>query len=128
MKIFGFPPLPHPHFKQITTLHEARFSNANEILYFSDLLPQALELGAFLQKNNVEYAVEISNIENFLFFCNLGARYALIHSDPLPYQNLAKEYVLDLLVFKVIEHKEEIGKLALAGIDGAIFKHLLLQK
>lgn len=126
MKIFGFPPIAHPIFKKIASIQEVVNSHANEVLFFEDKLEQCLELGAFLQKNHVDYAVKISSIESFLFFSNLGMKYALIHSCSQTYQNLAKEYMLDTLVLQIIQKKEEIQTFALEGIDGVIAHSLLL--
>lgn len=126
MKIFGFPPLPSPTFKRISSFEEIQNTSAKDILFFSQALPHSLELGAFLQENHTEYAVLIEDIQGFLLFANLGAKYALISQDPLPYQTLAKEYILDINILKIIISQEEIQTYALKGIDGVIFENLLL--
>lgn len=126
MKIFGFPPIAHPDFKQIFSIEDVKNSNANEVLFFKDTLTHCLELGAFLQKNNTNYAVEITSVQNFLFFSNLGAKYALVRTLASTYQNLAKEYMLDILVLQIINQQEEILTVSAEGIDGVIFENLLL--
>lgn len=125
MKIFGFPPLPSPTFRRISRVEEVKHTSAKDMLFFPQSLPHSLELGAFLQENHTEYAVLIEDIQGFLLFANLGAKYALISQDPLPYQTLAKEYVLDINVIKIITLQKEIQTYALQGIDGVVFENLL---
>lgn len=126
MKIFGFPPIPSPKFCKIYDVQEISSIPANTIPYFKDTRDCDLSIGSFAFDNQVEYAFIPSSIQTFLFYANLGAKYALVESDPLPYQTLAKEYLLDIEIFKIIQHQNEIEQYALLGIDGVIFKTALL--
>ncbi len=128
MKIFGFPPIACPTFKKINSIKEVQNTSAKDVLYFPQTLSHSLDLGAFLQENHTQYAVQIQDVQGFILFANLGAKYALIAQDPLVYQTLAKEYVLDIEVLKIITSQEEIQTYALKGIDGVVFKNLLAEK
>lgn len=126
MKIFGLSPIPHPTFEKIYTVEEIGSIYANIIPYFKDTRDCDLEIGGFAYSNNVEYAFIPSCIKNFLIYSNLGAKYALIEDDdPLPYQALAREYLLDIQVLKIIQHQSQIEQYALQGIDGVIFQQIL---
>lgn len=125
MKIFGLPPIPSPTFKKIYSLEEIAKIPANTLPYFKDTRDCDLSIGSFAFSNQVEYALMPSCIKNFLLYANLGAKYALIQEDPTPYQSLAKEYLLDIEILKIIQHQNEIEQYALLGIDGVVFANIL---
>lgn len=82
-------------------------------------------IGGFAYSNQVSYAFIPNSIKSFLIYSNLGAKYALLEGDPTPYQNLAKEYLLDIEIFKIIQNPSEIERYALLGIDGVVFESVL---
>lgn len=125
MKIFGLPPIPSPAFAKIYSIEEIANISANTIPYFKDTRDCDLSIGGFAFDNQVEYAFMPSCIKSFLLYANLGAKYALIQDDPLPYQTLAKEYLLDTQILKIIQHQNEIEQYALLGIDGVVFQSIL---
>lgn len=125
MKIFGLPPIPSPKFQKIYNAQEIANIPANTLPYFKDTRDCDLSIGGFAFDNNVEYAFMPSCIKSFLVYANLGAKYALIQSDPLPYQALAKEYLLDTQILKIIHSQSEIEQYALLGIDGVVFQNIL---
>lgn len=125
MKIFGLSPIPYPKFQKIYNLADFSHIPADTIPYFKDMRDCDLCMGGFAYTNQVSYGVIPNSLKSFLIYANLGAKYALIQSDPLPYQNLAKEYLLDIQVFKIIEHPNQIEQYALVGIDGVIFEEIL---
>lgn len=125
MKIFGLSPIPHPKFQKIYQVEDIANIHANTIPYFKDTRDCNLAIGGFAYSNQVNYAFIPNSLKNFLIYSNLGAKYALIQSDPIPFQALAKEYLLDIQVLKIIQNPSEIEQYALLGIDGVVFDEIL---
>lgn len=125
MKIFGLPPIPYPKFQKIYQVEDIANIPANTIPYFKDTRDCDLAMGGFAYSNQVSYAFIPNSLKSFLIYSNLGAKYALIQSDPTPFQALAKEYLLDIEILKIIEHSSEIERYALLGIDGVVFEEAI---
>lgn len=125
MKIYGLSPIPYPSFQKIYQVEDIANIPANTIPYFKDTRDCDLLIGGFAYSNQVSYAFIPNSIKSFLIYSNLGAKYALLENDPTPYQNLAKEYLLDIEILKIIQNPSEIERYALLGIDGVVFESIL---
>lgn len=126
MKIFGYPNLPSPNFKQITAIQDIDSVLPNFIIWWKSEQDKNLELANFCHKHQINYAVYINEIIELLVYANLGVKYLITSRDQAPeFQQVLKEYLLDPILLSVIKTSQEIHQLALQGIDGVIFENKL---
>lgn len=95
--------------------------------------PNSLVVMAFAKEKmegfktcGVPLALIVSNLVQFVYAMNLGAKYALCSKDLAPIlQKAADNYVSDTRVLALIDNEEEMEWAALEEIDGVFFANLL---
>ena len=92
-------------------------SNNSTIIFKFD--EQNLEFYKFCYQNNIDFAVEIISIKEFIFISNLKAKYALCDNMDLAIQlqKIADNYLLETKVI-LKSSINDIEKIALNEIDG----------
>lgn len=125
MKIFGHPHIPHPVFKRIHSTQDIDKILASNLIWWQADDDLQRQFAHFCKEHQIPYAVHIQNITELLVYANLNAKYLIISDKASLFQSLVKEYLLDCLLLYTINQEKEISTLALQGIDGVIFQHLL---
>jgi hypothetical protein len=85
-----------------------------------------IEILKYTNANNINSAVIAHSIKEVIYASSLGAKYIIPRINILlQVQKIADNYMFDSKILAVIEDSQEIEKIALAEIDGAIYKELL---
>jgi len=85
-----------------------------------------IDLMKYCMQNSVEYAVVVKNIKQTIYASNLDAKYIIASYDNAKIlQNIAQNYMFDSKILAIIKNDEEIEKVALDSIDGAIYESIL---
>jgi len=81
-----------------------------------------LDIINYAKLNNIPIALEVHSIEALIYGANFGAKYLVCYpSEAKTFQKLAETYLFDAKILAKIEEDKEIEKIALEGIDGAIY-------
>jgi len=112
-------------FDEITPIvHVAQIENtkANTCISFG----YNEEILIYTSKNEIETAVEVSNIKEAIYSNALNAKYILANKTlAKELQKIAENYMFDSKILAIIESSDEIEEIALNEIDGVIYKNLL---
>jgi hypothetical protein len=105
-------------FCEIKTKKDIITSNNNSTLLFK-YNENDIELYKYCKKNNIDYAVEITSITEFIFIHNLSAKYAFCNDLEIAksLQKIADNYLSDTKVI-IKAPLKKIEKIALFEIDG----------
>lgn len=122
MKIFGHKWIDSKKFYRITEKIYINQTPANSIILLKEL-KESIELALYCKKNSLEYAIEVSSIKDAIFANELDAKYIISKpKNAIKIQQIAQNYLFDLIVLAIIEDEDEIEKLSHKNIDGVIFK------
>ena len=114
MLVFNHPQIPTPTLQPIQSIEDIKNTPPNSIVWFDF----DLSLLQFCQKNSVQCAVNIINIQEAVYANALSAAY-LICKMPLAkkVQKVAENYLFDAKVIALIDERL-IEQAIDAGIDG----------
>ena len=122
MILIGDPNIEYEKIEKITSIEEIKkTSPASTVLFDFDF-----DLLKYTKANDINSAVLAHSIKEVIYAHNLGAKYIIPRVNILiQSQKIADNYMFDSKILAVIEDSEEIEKIALDEIDGAIYKGLL---
>ena len=105
-------------FYKAKNIEDIKKSPNNSTIIF-DYNEKQLTLYKFCQQNNIDYGVNISSIEEFIFIINLNAKYALCDNlkTAKQLQKLADNYLTQTKII-IKSSINKLEKIALAQIDG----------
>lgn len=73
-------------------------------------------------ENSIKVATSIQNINEILYASALGASYIIVEKElSKTAHEIAQNYLFDAKILVCIENEEEIGELAILGVDGVVF-------
>ena len=119
MLIFGSKYIDSPKFVKVSTVEEINQTTPNDILLIDFKAP--FELAKYCKENSLTYAIEAKSALDAIYATNLNAAFAIANIElAQTLQKLADNYLWDMKILAKINNEEEIEKVALLGIDGAI--------
>jgi hypothetical protein len=122
MKIFGHPWIESETLYSVASIDEIGQTPSNALLHI-DAFSEKIALIHYCKKNNLLYAVKISEIKEAIFANNLGAKYILcsktLAKELMP---IAQNYLFDAEIIAYISDEKEIEELAKVGVDGVKFR------
>lgn len=124
MLIIGHKHILAPKFIKL----DSNIESKDAIYYFSSKdIDSSLELANKLKEKELDFAIIVNSIKEFILLSALSPKYLLTESleQVREFQQLAEHYLLDSKVIKIIEDINEIEVCAKLGIDGVIFKEHL---
>jgi len=94
------------------------------ILFSNDFDEKFIERYKYAQKQNIEMAIKVNSIKDFIFVINLNAKYAFCKNLELAkeLQTIADNYLTQTKVILEVESFDQIEKIAKAQIDGIYIK------
>ncbi|PAF50831.1 hypothetical protein [Helicobacter sp. 13S00477-4] len=126
MIIIGHKAIAYPKFKEICSLSGIASVPNNIMIWFYGDRDKDYVLSKHCCENNIKYAVYVDNIKDFMIFAALKPAYVILDQSPEIYQKIVENYLMDLKILYMIEDEEEIQILAKIGIDGVIFRDVLV--
>ena len=127
MLIFGHSFIPSKSLYHVTDIDSIINTPPSSIIYL-EFREDNLDIIEHLNANQVEFALDIKNIEELIYASALGAKYILLSREMAKTaQNIAENYLFDAKILVHISDNEEIEELALLGIDGVIFSNAIIK-
>ncbi|MEA3353275.1 MAG: hypothetical protein U9Q33_05645 [Campylobacterota bacterium] len=121
MIIIGDKFIPYEKIESIKKIEDIKETKPNTTL----LLDFDKELMSYCVKNEIQYAVNITEIKEALYSNALKAKYILPPLSIIAHiQKIAENYLFDSKILASIDSDDEIEALAVQNIDGVIFKNL----
>lgn len=122
MKIIGDKIVPFEEFFKISNIFEIKNTKPNLLLFFE----YDEELLKYCYSQNLNFFVKISSIKEGLYANSLNSKYIVCKKDlAKKMQKIAENYMFDSKILAVIKSSDELEKIALDEIDGAIYKELI---
>jgi hypothetical protein len=122
MILIGDSLIPHKEFIFIDSILDIEHTQANSTLIFN----YDENLLLYCKKNSLLSAVVITTIKEAIYANALNCKYIICDKKlAKTIQKLAENYMFDSKVLAIIENSDEIEKIALSEIDGAIYSSLL---
>jgi nicotinate-nucleotide pyrophosphorylase len=105
-------------FYKVSNIEEILSSSKNSTIIFK-YNKADINLYKFCKEHNIEFAVEINSVEEFIFLINLNAKYALVDNLKLAktLQKLADNYLTQTKII-VKSSIKNIENIAMNEIDG----------
>ncbi|MEA2112026.1 MAG: hypothetical protein U9P71_08270 [Campylobacterota bacterium] len=126
MLLFGHPFIASERFYHVEDVDMIFHTPSNSTLY-AEFNEASLELFEHMQKNSLNYAVKVADVEELIYAESLGATYIIVGSDLAKNgQKIAENYLFDAKILVEIEDKKEIEVMAYEGIDGVIFPNAII--
>ena len=125
MKIIGDNLIPFEAFSKITSIEDIKNTKANSMLFFDfneDLLK-------YSNSENLNFLVYVSSIKEAIYASNFNAKYIICKNKlAKKLQKIADNYMWDSKILTIIKSSDDLEKVAIEEIDGAIYSHLLETK
>ncbi len=122
MILIGDENIKYNKLYRVTNIDMINQTPSNSTLLFD----YDINLMKYCMENNLNYAVIVDNITQTIYANNLDAKYIIaIQELATILQNIAQNYMFDSKILAVINSSDEIEKIALDNIDGAIYKSLI---
>lgn len=122
MILIGDSLIPHKNVFFIDAIADLDHTLPNSTLIFN----YDENLLLFARKNHLECAVVVNNIKEAIYCNALNSKYIICDKKSAKQiQKIADNYMFDSRVLAIIDSNEEIEKIALLEIDGAIYSSLL---
>jgi len=119
MILFGSKYIDSPKFVKVSSVEDIDKTTPNDILIV-DFNPP-FELAKYCKENSLAYAIEAKSVLDAIYASNLEASFAIANIElAQTLQKLADNYLWDMKILAKIQSEDEIEKVALLGIDGAI--------
>jgi hypothetical protein len=111
--------IPCEDFAKISTRDDIKHSKPNSVVIFDF----DKDLMLYCATNDIEYAINVSNITEAVYANSLNAKYIFPTLDIIEnIQELANNYMFDSKVVAKIKTANQIEQFALKQIDGVIFQ------
>ena len=127
MLLFGHKFIPSEPLYHIIDIDSIINTPPSSIIYlvFSE---ENLDIIEHANANQIEFALDVKNIEELIYASALGAKYILLSREiAKTAQNIAENYLFDAKILVHITDNAEIEELALLGCDGAIFSNAIIK-
>ena len=122
MKIIGDNLIPFEDFFKVLSIEDIKNTKANSMLFFDfneDLLK-------YSNSENLNFLVYVSSIKEAIYASNFNAKYIICKNKlAKKLQKIADNYMWDSKILTIIKSSEDLEKVALEEIDGAIYKDIL---
>ena len=126
MILIGHPLIDSGKFFRAKSKEDIDHSPNNSTIIIDDIV-RGSDIAYFCNDNGVKYGVMVSSIKDAIIANGLNAKYIIVQkSDAKKIQNIADEYLFESRILAIIDSEDEIEELALLGIDGVIFKTLII--
>ncbi len=127
MLIFGHEFIPSEPLYHITDIDSIINTPSSSTLYL-EFSEDNLDIVKHLNVNQIEFALDVKNIEELIYASALGAKYILLSREMAKTaQNIAENYLFDAKILTHISDNAEIEELALLGVDGVIFSNAIIK-
>ena len=125
MKIIGDNLIPFEDFFKVLSIEDIKNTKANSMLFFDfneDLLK-------YSNSENLNFLVYVSSIKEAIYASNFNAKYIICKNKlAKKLQKIADNYMWDSKILTIIKSSDDLEKVAIEEIDGAIYSHLLETK
>ncbi|WP_321315605.1 hypothetical protein [Halarcobacter sp.] len=122
MILIGDNLIPHKACFFIDSIMDIEHTEPNSTLIFN----YDENLLLYCRKNHISCAVVISSIKEAIYCNALNSKYIICDRKIAKnIQKIAENYMFDSKILAIIESDDEIEKIALSEIDGAIYSYLL---
>ena len=125
MKIIGDNLIPFEDFFKVLSIEDIKNTKANSMLFFDfneDLLK-------YSNSENLNFLVYVSSIKEAIYASNFNAKYIICKNKlAKKLQKIADNYMWDSKILTIIKSSDDLEKVALEEIDGAIYSDLLETK
>jgi hypothetical protein len=127
MLIFGHTFIPAAEFYHIFDIDSIKKTPPSSILYLH-FHKDNLDIIDHLRLNNMNFALEVSNITELIYAAALDASYIFVQKKlAKTAQNIAESYLFDAKILVHINKESEIEEMALLGIDGVVFPEAIVK-
>ncbi|WP_428022897.1 hypothetical protein [Arcobacter sp.] len=122
MIILGDNLIPFEETFYISSIEEIFNSKANSTILFN----YDEKILKYCFENNLAFGVIVNTLKESIYANSLQAKY-IICTKPLDksIQDIAENYMFDSKILSIIENCDQLEKIAMDKIDGAIYKNLL---
>jgi len=122
MILIGDENIEYEKIQKIVTVSDIVSTSPNAtVLYHFDF-----EILKYTQKNKVNSAVIVQNLQELIYASTFDVRYIIVQKDiAKKAQNIANNYMLDSKILVIITSSKEIVENAIDEIDGVIYKKLV---
>ncbi len=122
MILLGDNLIPYEELILIDSIWDIEHSLPNSTLIYN----YDENLLTYCNKNKLNSAIIVTSIKEAIYSNALGAKYIICEKKLAKnIQKIAENYMFDSKVLAIIEQEKEIEDIALAEIDGLIYKDLL---
>ncbi len=122
MILIGDELVPFETISKIKDIEDIKSTKSNSTVLFN--FDEAILKYCF--ENELSSAVTINCIKEAIYANSLNAKYIICDTSlALKVQKIADNYMFDTRILAIIESSDEIEKIALNEIDGAIYKNLI---
>ncbi len=125
MKIVGDNLIPFEAFSKVLSIEDIKNTKANSMIFFDfneDLLK-------YSNSENLNFLVYVSSIKEAIYASNFNAKYIICKNKlAKKLQKIADNYMWDSKILTIIKSSDDLEKVAIEEIDGAIYSHLLETK
>ena len=127
MLIFGHSFIASKSLYHVTDIDGVINTPPSSILYL-EFSEDNLDIIEHLNANQIEFALDVKNIEELIYASSLGAKYIVLAREMAKTaQNIAENYLFDAKILVHISDNAEIEELALLGTDGVIFSNAIIK-
>lgn len=122
MILIGDKIVPYEDISNILLIEDIKNTKANSCISFV----YNEEILSYTYKNNISSAVIITSIKEAIYANSLNAKYIICEKQlAKQLQKIAENYMFDSKVLAIISSNDEFEEIALAEIDGIIYKNIL---
>ena len=122
MILIGDKIVPYEDISNILSIEDIKNTKANSCISFV----YNEEILSYTYKNNISSAVIITSIKEAIYANSLNTKYIICKKQlAKQLQKIAENYMFDSKVLAIISSNDEFEEIALAEIDGIIYKNIL---
>ena len=125
MKIIGDNLIPFEDFFKVLSIEDIKNTKPNSMIFF-DFNEELLK---YSNSENLNFLVYVSSIKEAIYASNFNAKYIICKNKlAKKLQKIADNYMWDSKILTIIKSSDDLEKVAIEEIDGAIYSHLLETK